>query len=82
MTHQKWEYMTVRFQFKGVGATKEFMVLAVDGDKLKVADNRIVSSLPELLEFAGDDGWELTTHTGETYHYMTFKRPKLDELAA
>ena len=78
MTHQKWEYMSVRFQFKGLGATKEFQYLSVDGDKLKVNDSRIVDTLPELLEYAGNDGWELVTHTGETYHYMTFKRPKLE----
>jgi len=81
MTDQKWEYLSVRFTFKGFGATKEFHELSVDGDKLKVNDRKIVNSLPELLEFAGDDGWELTTHTGETYHYMTFKRPKRDEFA-
>lgn len=77
MTHQKWEYLSVRFTFKGLGATKEFMDLAVDGDKLKVSDRQVVNTLPELLEYAGDDGWELVCHTVETYHYMQFKRPKL-----
>jgi hypothetical protein len=78
MKHQKWEYLSVRCQFKGLGATKEFYALAVDGDKLKVADNRVVNSLPELLEYAGEDGWELVCHAVETYHYMQFKRPRLE----
>lgn len=75
---QTWEYLSVRFQFKGLGVTKEFMNLAVDGAKLNPIENDVVNTLPELLVLAGDDGWELTTHIvmSDAYHLMHFKRPK------
>ncbi len=75
---QTWEYLSVRFQFKGLGVTKEFMNLAVDGAKLNPIEKDVVNNLPELLVLAGDDGWELTTHIvmSDAYHLMHFKRPK------
>ena len=76
----KWEYLSVRFQFKGMGVTKEFMNLAVDGSRLNPVNRDVVNTLPELLSFAGDDGWELVTHVvmSDSYHLMHFKRPKRD----
>ena len=42
-------------------------------------------TLPEFLKLAGEDGWEMVSHTinqdmqanGVTWHYMQFKRPKV-----
>ncbi len=75
---QTWEYLSVRFQFKGLGVTKEFMNLAVDGAKLNPIEKDVVNTLPELLAVVGNDGWELTTHIvmSDAYHLMHFKRPK------
>lgn len=81
-----WEYLSVRFNFKGRGVTQEFNLLDSGGERLEQwASERgsAAETLPELLVLAGEDGWELATHTvhesqlsGETWHYMHFKRPK------
>lgn len=42
-------------------------------------------TLPEFLKLAGEDGWEMVSHTinqdmqanGVTWHYLQFKRPKV-----
>lgn len=87
MARKKWEYLSVRFDFKGRGITQEFDVLDVDGERLhswSSKDRRVAETLNEFLDIVGDDGWDLITHTiseGRTndkleWHYMTFKRPK------
>ena len=77
----QWDYLSVRFSYKGRGITQEFEFLKVDGehedDTLDEDDDDVVSSLPELLVVVGEDGWELVTHVIlEGLHYMHFKRPR------
>lgn len=89
----KWEYKHVRFDYVGRGITQEFNILDIDGQRLKGwfpagKDDRKVTTLPELLLFFGEEGWELFNHVvnqdgrgdAVTFHYMTFKRPKLDDV--
>ncbi len=89
MARNKWEYLSVRFDFVGRGITKEFDVLDVDGERLhgwSTKNKRVAETLPEFLDIVGEDGWELVTHSiaegrrGDNleWHYMTFKRPKED----
>lgn len=90
MARQRWEYLSVRFDFVGRGITQEFNNLDINGERIKSwgsKDQRVVSTLPELLSAVGDDGWELVSHdwdrdpsTGTTWHYMHFKRPVEDTL--
>lgn len=54
----------------------------VDGDTMKPDwDETLVSTLPELLNSVGRDGWELVTHTTTSAgHYMHFKRKHKEEV--
>ena len=83
-----WEYLSVRFDFRGRGITQEFRLLDVNGERLTgwISESRQgAQTLPEFLKLAGEDGWEMVGHTvnqdmqanGVTWHYMQFKRPKL-----
>ena len=85
----KWDYLAVRFGFKGLGVTQELSSLDVNGERLdnvwKGERGQLAETLPELLSLAGEEGWELVTHTvhtsqssGMPEHYLTFKRPKED----
>lgn len=82
-----WEYLSIRFDFKGRGITQEFNLFDVNGQRLTgwTSENQqAAKTLPEFLELAGKDGWEMVSHTvnqdmqanGVTWHYMQFKRPK------
>lgn len=83
---KKWQYLSIRFTFKGRGITQEFQTLDVDGERLQAygQDNpRFVNTLPEFLDAVGDDGWELASHSAthnpnasQNEHYMLFKKPK------
>jgi len=87
----QWEYKHIRFDYVGRGITQEFNILDIDGERLKGwfsgKNNRKVTTLPELLTFFGEDGWDLVSHVvnqdgrsdAVTFHYMTFKRPKADD---
>lgn len=83
---QKWEYLSIRFDYKGRGITQEFNLLDVNGTRVKGwqnADGKDAGTLPEFMQAAGQDGWELISHVvnqdnqtnGVTFHYMQFKRP-------
>ena len=85
----KWDYLAIRFGFKGLGVTQELSSLDHNGERLgdtwTSARGHDATTLPELLTLAGEDGWELVTHTvqtsqssGMSEHYLTFKRPKED----
>lgn len=82
-----WEYLSIRFDYRGRGITQEFNLLDVNGQRLTgwMSENRqAAKTLPEFMKLAGEDGWELVSHTinqdmqanGVTWHYMQFKRPK------
>ena len=86
----KWDYLSIRCGFKGLGVTQEFSSLDHNGERLDDSvwtsqGGQLAKTLPELLSLAGEDGWELVTHavhasqaTGMPAHYLTFKRPKDD----
>jgi hypothetical protein len=87
-THQRWEYLSVRFDYKGRGITQEFNLLDINGKREKGwlnTEGESAATLPEFLQLAGSDGWELASHVvnqdnqlnGVTFHYMQFKRPKI-----
>lgn len=81
---KKFEYKNIRFDFKGRGITQEINLLDIDGKRVRgwYQNRNEVPTLPELLNAAGDDGWELVSHTvnqdneanGVTFHYLYFKR--------
>ena len=81
-----WDYMAIRFSFKGLGVTQELTSLDHNGERLDAWEDergQVAKTLPELLTFAGEDGWELVTHavhtsqsSGMPEHYLNFKRPK------
>ncbi len=87
-TRTRWEYKSIRFDYKGRGITQEINLLDIDGQRIKGwfdgADE--VPSLPEMLRALGEDGWEMISHVvnqdiknnGVTLHYMQFKRPLID----
>jgi len=83
-----WEYLSVRFDYRGRGITQEFNLLDVNGQRLMgwtSESGQGAETLPEFLKLAGEDGWEMVSHTinqdmqanGVTWHYMQFKRPKV-----
>jgi len=69
-----WEYLSVRFDYRGRGITQEFNLLNVnllnvdlnvDGQRLTgwTSESRQgVKTLPEFLKLAGEDGWEMVSH--------------------
>jgi hypothetical protein len=83
---KKYEYLSIRYDYKGRGITQEFNLLDINGER-KVswnddkADN-IPNNLPQFLNMVGSQGWELVSHVvnqdnrtnGVTLHYMHFKR--------
>ena len=87
VTGVQWDYLSIRFTYKGRGITKEFALLDVDGERVSgysEKDEEAPSSLPELLALVGADGWELATHAfSETsgMHHMHFKRPRAVQAA-
>jgi hypothetical protein len=76
----KWEYMSVRFNYVGMGIKQEFDSLDVNGERLTPVENNentAIKTLPAFLNYIGEQGWELVNHTTESgWHYMHFKRPK------
>lgn len=83
-----WEYLSVRFDYRGRGITQEFNLLDVNGQRLTgwtSESKQGAKTLPEFLKLAGEDGWEMVSHTinqdmqanAVTWHYMQFKRPKV-----
>ena len=84
MKHKKLEYKNIRFDFKGRGITQEINLLDIDGKRVKgwFENASNVPSLPEILNAAGADGWDLVSHSvnqdmknnGVTFHYLYFKR--------
>ena len=85
MQRTTWEYKNIRFDFLGRGITQEFNILDVDGQRKKgwIVGGLNVTTLPELMNALGGEGWELVSHVvnqdnktnNVTLHYMTFKRP-------
>ncbi|MFE1744090.1 hypothetical protein [Coleofasciculus sp. H7-2] len=81
---KKFEYKNIRFDFKGRGITQEINLLDIDGKRVKgwLANTEEVPTLPNLLNAAGVDGWELVSHSvnqdnqanAVTFHYLYFKR--------
>ena len=84
-TDRPWEYKNIRFDFLGRGITQEFNILDVDGERKKgwFVGGLNVTTLPEMMNALGCEGWELVSHVvnqdnqtnNVTLHYMTFKRP-------
>lgn len=83
----KWEYLSVRFDFKGRGITQEFNLLDINGERVKGwagSKGGFATTLPDFFKTAGEDGWELVSHVVNqdnqnnlvTLHYLTFKRAK------
>ena len=80
-----WEYKNIRFDFLGRGITQEFNILDVDGERKKgwFVGGLSVTTLPEMMNALGGEGWELVSHVvnqdnqtnNVTLHYMSFKRP-------
>ena len=88
---QKWQYLSIRFDYKGRGITQEFNLLDINGIRKKgwISNSGTeAKTLPEFLQLAGNDGWELVSHVvnqdnqtnNVTFHYMQFKRPKGEEI--
>jgi len=84
---RKWEYKSIRFDYKGRGITQELNLLDVDGVRLRGwGEGADGPSLPKMLADLGRDGWEMVSHAvnqdnqtnGVTFHYMQFKRELLD----
>ena len=84
-TPHPWEYKNIRFDFLGRGITQEFNILDVDGERKKgwFVGGLSVTTLPEMMNALGGEGWELVSHVvnqdlqtnNVTLHYMSFKRP-------
>lgn len=83
-TDAPWEYKNIRFDFLGRGITQEFNILDVDGERKKgwFVGGLNVTTLPEMMNALGGEGWELVSHVcnqdlqtnNVTLHYMSFKR--------
>ena len=79
-----WEYKNIRFDFLGRGISQEFNILDVDGQRKKgwFVGGLQVTTLPEMMNALGCEGWELVSHVvnqdnqanNVTLHYMSFKR--------
>ena len=86
---KRWDYKSIRLDYKGRGITQEINLLDIDGERVRSwTDNfssKEVPTLPELFAKLGDDGWEMISHVvnqditqnGVTLHYYNFKREKL-----
>ena len=81
--NRRFEYKSIRLDFKGRGITQEINILDIDGKRVKGwSSSANVPTLPEMLSALGEDGWELVSHVvnqdntvnGVTFHYYTFKR--------
>mgnify|MGYP001790948429 CR=1 FL=1 len=85
---KKYEYLSIRYDYKGRGITQEFNLLDVNGER-KIGWNddkdkagKLPNNLPDFLAVVGSQGWEMITHVvnqdnksnGVTLHYMHFKR--------
>lgn len=81
----KWDYLSIRFSYKGLGIKQEFSILDVDGERVLSRSEQAEEAprtLKDLLKWVGEDGWELATHTiaeSSGVQYMTFKRPWAQE---
>ena len=81
----QWDYLSIRFSYKGLGIKQEFSILDVDGERVlsrSEQDEEAPRKLKDLLKWVGEDGWELVTHTiaeSSGMQYMTFKRPQVTE---
>lgn len=85
----RWEYLHIRFDYKGRGITQEFNLLDINGKREINRFNRdalnkpLPATLPELLQDLGEQEWEMVSHVvnqdnknnNVTFHYMNFKRP-------
>ncbi len=81
----KWEYLSIRFDYKGRGITQEFNLFDMDGQRLTgwtSEGGNTAKTLPQFLALVGEEGWELASHVvnqdmqanSVTWHYMHFKR--------
>ena len=86
---KEWEYLSMRFDYKGRGITQEFNLFDVNGQRLTGWTGekaQTAKTLSEFLVLVGEEGWELVSHVvnqdvqanGVTWHYMHFKRPLTD----
>ena len=60
-----WEYLSIRFDYRGRGIT-QFNLMDVNGQCLTgwmSGSGQAAKTLPEFMELAGEDGWELVSHT-------------------
>lgn len=85
---KKYEYLSIRFDYKGRGITQEFNLLDINGERKvgwndgKDKEGQLPNNLPDFLTMAGSQGWEMITHVvnqdnranGVTLHYIHFKR--------
>jgi hypothetical protein len=53
----RYEYLTARFKFLGVGKTQEFEYASFNGDVRIPWD-----TLPEMLKNLGENGWAISSH--------------------
>ena len=78
----QWEYLSVKFNYKGLGIKEEFTLLDIDGERVSgywSHDEEAPENLPKLLDLLGADGWELVTHAFSSVsgmQHMHFKRPR------
>jgi len=83
----QWDYLAIRFNYKGLGIKQEFALLDVDGERVLSRtgqEEEAPGTLKDLLKLVGEDGWELVTHTiaeSSGMQYMNFKRPRVAEVA-
>ena len=61
---KRYEYLSVRCEFKGYGYTQEFEYIYINGKKPAPW-----KTLPEMLKALGENGWSLATHTTVSDHY-------------
>ncbi len=80
-----WEYLWVRFNYRGRGVTQEFNLLGVNGQRLTgwtSESKQEIKTLPELLRLSDEDGWEMMSRTinqdmqvnGVAWRYVQLKR--------
>jgi len=79
----QWEYLYIRYSSAGSGDKNEMDFAMINGVSYKgfvMFEALSIRTVADLLNAAGDAGWELVNHTpleGSKFHFLVMKRKKM-----
>ena len=78
----QWEYLYIRYASAGSGDKNEMSLAMINGDSYRdfvLAEALGVRTVADLLNAAGEAGWELVNHSpipSSQFHFLAMKRKK------